>query len=138
MSRALVPEAKSTLLLSDISKILTLRPSLSQFSFRSTYVWSDGFDRYVSGNPQYRGYDILPIISALNIILAAHPSRTASDSAVMVGRNRFFFPSLDRPVSLGGGLEAFRGFYSSVRPSYNQLMVNVNGENLFNLLISLD
>ena len=45
----------------------------------------------------------------------------------MVGRNRFFFPSADsRPVPLGGGLEAWRGFYSSVRPTYKQLMVNVN------------
>jgi eukaryotic translation initiation factor 2C len=29
-------------------------------------------------------------------------------------------------MSLGGGLEAWKGFYSSVRPAYNQLMVNVN------------
>jgi eukaryotic translation initiation factor 2C len=44
----------------------------------------------------------------------------------MVGRNRFFFPSASPPFSLGGGLEAWRGFYSSVRPAFNQLMVNVN------------
>jgi eukaryotic translation initiation factor 2C len=44
-----------------------------------------------------------------------------------VGRNRFFFPSASSPpMSLGGGLEAWKGFYSSVRPTYNQLMVNVN------------
>jgi hypothetical protein len=29
-------------------------------------------------------------------------------------------------MSLGGGLEAWKGFYSSIRPAYNQLMVNVN------------
>ena len=29
-------------------------------------------------------------------------------------------------MSLGGGLEAWKGFYSSVRPAYKQLMVNVN------------
>ena len=29
-------------------------------------------------------------------------------------------------MSLGGGLEAWKGFYSSVRPTFNQLMVNVN------------
>lgn len=45
----------------------------------------------------------------------------------MVGRNRFFFPSSENPVPLGGGLEAQRGFYSSVRPAHRQLMVNVNG-----------
>jgi len=45
----------------------------------------------------------------------------------MVGRNRFFFRSGGvRPVSLGGGLEAWKGFYSSVRPAWKQLMVNVN------------
>jgi hypothetical protein len=31
-------------------------------------------------------------------------------------------------LPLGGGLEAFRGFYSSVRAAHNQLMVNVDGE----------
>ncbi|KAF8208188.1 argonaute-like protein [Mycena galopus ATCC 62051] len=79
---------------------------------------------YLGGDPQYRNYDILPIISALNIILAAHPNRPGG--GVMVGRNRFFFPASERPVSLGGGLEAQRGFYSSVRPAHRQLMVNVN------------
>ncbi|KAJ7253036.1 argonaute-like protein [Mycena haematopus] len=79
---------------------------------------------YLGGDPQYRNYDILPIISALNIVLAAHPNR--SGGGVMVGRNRFFFPSSESPVSLGGGLEAQRGFYSSVRPAHRQLMVNVN------------
>lgn len=46
----------------------------------------------------------------------------------MVGRNRFFFPSEAFPASLGGSLEAWKGFYSSVRPSHNQLLVNVNGK----------
>lgn len=45
----------------------------------------------------------------------------------MVGRNRFFFRSGGvQPVNLGGGLEAWKGFYSSVRPAWKQLMVNVN------------
>ena len=45
----------------------------------------------------------------------------------MIGRNKFFHPSAaERSVSLGGGLEARRGFYSSVRPAHKQLMVNVN------------
>lgn len=42
----------------------------------------------------------------------------------MVGKNRFFFPNEIR--SIGGGLEAWKGFYSSVRPVYKQLMVNLN------------
>ncbi|KAJ7130276.1 argonaute-like protein [Mycena epipterygia] len=80
--------------------------------------------QHLGGDPQYRNYDIQPVIAALNIILAAHPNRPGG--GVMVGRNRFFFPSGERAVSLGGGLEAWRGFYSSVRPSHQQLMVNVN------------
>jgi hypothetical protein len=82
--------------------------------------------RYLVGHAQYRNYDILPVISALNLILSAHPNRTQAGGGVMVGRNRFFFPSASPPFPLGGGLEAWRGFYSSVRPSFKQLMVNVN------------
>lgn len=81
---------------------------------------------YLSGDPNYRGYDILPIVSAVNLILQSHPNRS-SGGGVMVGRNRFFFRSNEAPpFTLGGGLEAWRGFYSSVRPAYKQLMVNVN------------
>ncbi|KAJ7704396.1 argonaute-like protein [Mycena rosella] len=86
---------------------------------------SSALTKYLGGDPQYRNYDIQPLLSAMNIILAAHPNRPGG--GVMVGRNRFFFPSAsERPVSLGGGLEAWRGFYSSVRPAHKQLMVNVN------------
>ncbi|EKM56707.1 uncharacterized protein PHACADRAFT_141577 [Phanerochaete carnosa HHB-10118-sp] len=81
---------------------------------------------YLNGQPQYRGYDILPIIAALNLILAAHPNRSSA-GGVMVGRNKFFHPSpQEPPVPIGGGLEAWRGFYSSVRPAHKTLMVNVN------------
>ncbi|KAI0664173.1 argonaute-like protein [Cubamyces menziesii] len=81
---------------------------------------------YLEGQPQYRGYDIMPIINALNLVLSMHPSRVLG-GGVMVGRNKFFHPSPTAPpVPLGGGLEAWRGFYSSVRPAWKQLMVNVN------------
>ncbi|PPQ77920.1 hypothetical protein CVT25_015395 [Psilocybe cyanescens] len=81
--------------------------------------------KYLQGQAQYRDYDIMPVISALNVILAAFPNRSGG-KGVMVGRNRFFFPTAAQPFSLGGGLEAWKGFYSSVRPAHNQLMVNVN------------
>ncbi|TRM60656.1 ribonuclease H-like domain-containing protein [Schizophyllum amplum] len=80
---------------------------------------------YLAGQPQYRGYDILPIISALNIVLAAYANRPGG--GVLVGRNRFFFKDQGaQPFDLGGGLEAWKGFFTSVRPSHHQLMVNVN------------
>jgi hypothetical protein len=82
---------------------------------------------HLAGEPHFRGYDVLPVIAALNVILAAHPNRATTGGGVLVGRNRFFFPSASSPpMSLGGGLEAWKGFYSSVRPAYKELMVNVN------------
>ncbi|KAF8128683.1 Piwi domain-containing protein [Boletus edulis] len=77
---------------------------------------------YLAGQSQFRNYDILPVIAALNLVLASVPGRTG----VMVGRNRYFFRSAAVPQSLGGGLEAWKGFYSSIRPAHKQLMVNVN------------
>jgi len=76
----------------------------------------------LNGDAQYRNYNTLPVISALNLILAAHPLR----SGVKVGQDRYFFRSAAAPQALGGGLEAWKGFYSSVRPAHRQLMVNVN------------
>lgn len=83
--------------------------------------------RYLFGQANYRDYDIMPIVSALNLILGAHPNRS-DGPGVMVGRNRWFFKTPgEQPTPLGAGLEAWKGFYSSVRPAHNQLMVNVNG-----------
>ena len=74
---------------------------------------------------QDKAYEVLPIISALNLVLAVFRNSPAGQG-VMVGYNRFFKSGGVRPVSLGGGLEAWKGFYSSVRPAWKQLMVNVN------------
>ncbi|KXN84381.1 Protein argonaute-2 [Leucoagaricus sp. SymC.cos] len=86
---------------------------------------TDSLKRVIAGDPQYRTYDIMPIVSAFNLILAAYPSRSGG-GGVTVGRNKFFMPSTSPSQPLGGGLEAVRGFYSSVRTAHNQLMVNVN------------
>ncbi|KIK92862.1 hypothetical protein PAXRUDRAFT_829570 [Paxillus rubicundulus Ve08.2h10] len=70
------------------------------------------------------------VLSALNLVLTSHPSQTG----VKMGRNdddkknpdqRIFFDS-PPPAPLGGGLEARQGFYLSVRPGHQQVMVNVN------------
>ncbi|KAH8993572.1 argonaute-like protein [Lactarius hatsudake] len=89
-------------------------------------IETDSLQQYLVGHAQFRTYDIFPVIAALNLILSAHPNRTQEGGGVVVGRNRYFFPSASPPVSLGGKLEAWMGFYSSVRPSFSQLMVNVN------------
>ncbi|KAG8934182.1 hypothetical protein FRC02_010448 [Tulasnella sp. 418] len=83
---------------------------------------TSSLDKHLDGDPSWRNYDPLPIISALNIVVAHHPSRTG----IMVGRNRFFFTAPGTSFDLGSGLEAWKGFYSSVRPSFKQLMLNVN------------
>ncbi|KAI0685180.1 argonaute-like protein [Cytidiella melzeri] len=105
------------------------KPTPKEYTLTIEYIQdleTQSLLNYLSGQPQYRGYDVLPVIAALNLILAAYPNRSTGDG-VMVGRNKFFHPSAaEPPFPLGGGLEAWRGFYSSVRPAHKQLMVNVN------------
>lgn len=95
------------------------------YQFQTSNAYRE-LPRHLEGDVQYRDYDIAPAISVLNIILAAHPNRSGG-GGIMVGRNRFFFRTSNHPVSLGGGLEAWKGYFSSVRPTHNQLMANVNG-----------
>lgn len=80
---------------------------------------------HTTGERQYKDFDIAPLLAALNIILASHAT-SPEGKGIMVGRNKFFFPTPAMVWELGGGLQAFRGFYSSVRPTHYQLMVNVN------------
>lgn len=91
------------------------------------YPYTDQHSQsHLDGQRQDRGYDIMPVISALNLILMAHPNRTPG-GGVMVGRNKFFhYDPNEPPAELGGALQAWRGFYTSVRPAHKQLMVNVN------------
>lgn len=65
--------------------------------------------------------EIDPLISALNLIM----QRQAAQHGFRFGKNRYFF---DDGVKrrLGPQIIAHMGFYSSVRPVYKQLMVNVN------------
>jgi len=89
-------------------------------------VYDFHVNRHLLGQAQYRDYDVMPNLAAFNLIVSAFANR-ASGGGVMVGRNRYFFPTATDPFDLGGGLEAWKGFYSSVRPAHKQLMVNVNG-----------
>ena len=77
----------------------------------------------MGGQPEFRDYDPLPLISALNLVLQQHPANTG----IRVGRNRYFFPASDmEKIELGLGVEAWKGFFTSCRPTYKQLLVNVN------------
>ncbi|TDL21938.1 Piwi-domain-containing protein [Rickenella mellea] len=81
---------------------------------------SKDLDRYLAGDPAFVNWDVQPIISAFNLITSQH----AAKQGVICGKNRYFFPDQTFPLSLG--VEAWKGYYSSVRPAYKQLMVNVN------------
>ncbi|KAJ4490632.1 argonaute-like protein [Lentinula aciculospora] len=100
-------------------------------SASTTYTVSVTFTReldpsqitqYMQGRPQFRDHDPLPLISALNLVLQQHAVRTG----VRVGKSRYFFPTSSQGFSLSPGIIALQGFYASVRPTYKQLMVNVN------------
>ncbi|KAG9014147.1 hypothetical protein FRB94_014240 [Tulasnella sp. JGI-2019a] len=102
-------------------------PTVRSIAYTLTIAYScqldtEGLNSYLSGEPNFREFDVTPVISALNIILSSHPSRTG----ILVGRNRFFFPDPSAPFRLTCGLEALKGYTSSVRPTFRQMMINVN------------
>jgi eukaryotic translation initiation factor 2C len=69
----------------------------------------------------------LETIQALNVIMAHGPG---SDANITVASGNKFYPFGNHPqlqvAPLGGGLQAVRGYFSSVRTSVNRLLVNVN------------
>ncbi|KAI0325766.1 Piwi-domain-containing protein [Cubamyces sp. BRFM 1775] len=77
---------------------------------------------FMSGKPEHRSTDTQPYVSALNLIVQSF----ASKRGVRVGGNKYFFPSSDESFRLSLGVEAYRGFFMSIRPMYKQLMVNIN------------
>ncbi|THH04985.1 hypothetical protein EW145_g5129 [Phellinidium pouzarii] len=86
---------------------------------------SSDLDRYLQGDDA--SYDALPIISAFNLITTSHAAHTG----VLFGKNRYYFPPSkftppESAFQLSSGLEAWKGFFASVRPVYKNLMVNVN------------
>lgn len=73
-----------------------------------------------------KNWDFQPFVSALNLII----QKRASVEAIRAGKNdnRYFFPAeQDRQNHvLSQVFFAFKGFYSSVRPSLGRVVLNVN------------
>ncbi|KAJ7854324.1 argonaute-like protein [Mycena olivaceomarginata] len=82
----------------------------------------ESLTKYVNGQVGSRDYNALPIISALNLVLQQHATRTG----VRVGKNKYFFPTTSQHFQLSPGIVAFQGFYTSTRTVSEQLVVNVN------------
>lgn len=71
--------------------------------------------------------DRADVIQLLNIIIARQAGRHAN--IYQVGRNSFY-PAQGHPnveyMDLGAGLQAIRGYFSSVRTSTNRILLNLN------------
>ncbi|KAH7093186.1 Piwi domain-containing protein [Paraphoma chrysanthemicola] len=69
----------------------------------------------------------LETIQALNVIMAHGPS---SERSIATASGTKFYPFGNHPqvqiADLGGGLQALRGYFSSVRTGVNRILVNVN------------
>ncbi|PCH34810.1 Piwi-domain-containing protein [Wolfiporia cocos MD-104 SS10] len=85
----------------------------------------DAFNRVLDGHPGHEGYNIEPILSALNLVIQQHASSTAL-AVISPGRNRFFFRAPASPMQLDLGVEAWQGFFIAVCPTYRQLTIKVN------------
>ncbi|KUI56682.1 Protein argonaute 12 [Cytospora mali] len=81
------------------------------------------FLAYLDPNLSTGNYHKAPIIQALNIVLN-HYSKSA-DGLVTVGSRIFPLDSNKSITDLGSGLQAIRGFYSSLRAATGRILVNV-------------
>ncbi|KAG9313176.1 putative argonaute-like protein [Chiua virens] len=78
--------------------------------------------RYIEGPPELQNFNISPVVSALNLVqLAAR----GDIGVVSVGRSRFFL-ALHAGTDLGDGLEARKGFVTSLLPTRGHLTIKVN------------
>ena len=76
----------------------------------------------MGGKPEHREPNVLPVISAMNLIM----QQFATNRGVRVSKTKYFFPAQSEGHRLSLGVEAHRGFFMSVRPTFKQLMVNAN------------
>ena len=86
--------------------------------------------KYVRSNSAGGTYGGTPDqIQLLNIMICKQPNEDAD--IARVGTNKFY-PTRDHSLShnnfmeLGAGLQAFRGYFSSVRPATGRLLLNLN------------
>ena len=77
-----------------------------------------------STNIQERCDDKANLLQVLNIIMAQKPSNDPSIASFT--RSNKFFPLSAYLGDLGGGIGAFRGYYSSARTATGRLLLNVN------------
>ena len=67
------------------------------------------------------------LVQLLNIIIGKTPNESAD--VYSLGQNKYY-PGVGSPLiehaEIGGGLEALRGYYASVRTSSNRILVNLN------------
>ncbi|KAK4891707.1 hypothetical protein LTR27_009715 [Elasticomyces elasticus] len=77
-----------------------------------------------SGSALYEGSDA--IIQLFNLIVAMGPQMTAD--VKRVGQNKYYVVQGDemKQKDLGGGLQAVRGYFSSVRQTTGRLLLNLN------------
>jgi eukaryotic translation initiation factor 2C len=89
------------------------------------HIADDHCYRYTNGDVQYRDHeDLQRIISAINLIMQQHASRTGRRLGKQEdnGASKFFFGSSGKLVP---GVELWKGFFMSARPVFKQLMINV-------------
>ncbi|KZT01939.1 Piwi-domain-containing protein [Laetiporus sulphureus 93-53] len=85
-------------------------------------------NEHMDGRPELENLDKSPLVSALNLVVQEHAQRNGirvGQHDIRVGHRYFFRGSSDHQ-GLSSVIEAWRGFFVSVRPMYKQLMVNVN------------
>ncbi|CAG8906164.1 unnamed protein product [Penicillium egyptiacum] len=68
-----------------------------------------------------------PCLRVLNILMSACPYKDAGISIIGKGRNKFFrMDKRKQSMDIKGGLEAVRGYYSSVRVGAGRIFLNLN------------
>ncbi|KAI0967292.1 ribonuclease H-like domain-containing protein [Xylaria arbuscula] len=93
-------ERKKAISVSDLIKYLTSPDLKSQYEHKS------------------------PIVQALNILINHHAK--SSNRIATIGTSKKFSLDNAETYELGAGLQAIRGFFTSVRPATGRLLLNVN------------